>query len=241
MSEHSQERLRQNVASVQHRAADAARRAGRDPDDVTLVAVTKTVSHDVAAGLIEAGVRHLGENRIQEGERKHRILTDPESGLDAAACTWHMIGHLQRNKVAKAVDIFQVIHSVDSERLLSEISRRAVARSRCPDILLEINVSGEESKYGAAPDQAADLAAVAAGLPGLRLRGLMTMAPFSTDPGEARPFFKSLAGLLRRLNESGVTDRKLDMLSMGMTGDFEVAVEEGATHIRVGTALFRGL
>ncbi len=241
MSRSLHETLRENVADVRRRVAEAAARSSRNPDDVALVAVTKTVSHDIAAGLIEAGVRHLGENRVQEGERKYRLLGAPDERDSRPAVTWHMIGHLQRNKVAKALDIFQVIHSVDSERLLREISQRAVARDLCPDILLEVNVSGEESKYGIAPNETAGLAGLAAELPGVRLRGLMTMAPYASDPEEARPFFRRLFDLQRSLNDSGAFETKLDMLSMGMSGDFEVAVEEGATHIRVGTALFRGL
>ncbi len=227
------EKLKHNVEKVLGRAAAAAGRAGRSPDEVTLVGVTKTVDIETAGLLIEAGVKDLAENRVQEGERKHAALGD--------RCRWHMIGHLQTNKIKKALGFSKTIHSVDSERLAREISRRGVTADLKPDVLLEVNVSGEESKYGLAPDEAAGMAALAKELPGLALRGLMTMAPYDPDPEEARPFFRALTALFHRLKESGIVDDRFDTLSMGMSGDFEVAVEEGATLIRVGTALYEGV
>jgi pyridoxal phosphate enzyme (YggS family) len=227
------EQLKVNVDSILERVAVAAGRSGRDPGDVTLVAVTKTVNVETAALLVEAGVGHLGENRVQEGERKHAAL--------GGRCSWHMIGHLQTNKVKKALAVFETIHAVDSARLLKEISRRAEAAGLCPDILLEVNVSGEESKYGLAPGAVEETAALALELPAVELRGLMTMAPYDPDPETARPVFRELFGIHERLRESGRGGERFDMLSMGMSGDFEVAVEEGATHIRVGTALYEGL
>jgi len=226
-------RLKENVDSVLGRVAAAAKRAGRDPGDVTLVAVTKTVSAGTAALLVEAGVRDLGENRVQEGERKHAALGD--------RCRWHMIGHLQTNKVGKALAVFRTIHAVDSPRLLREISRRADGNGLRPDVLLEVNVSGEESKYGLAPAAVEEAAALALELPAIELRGLMTMAPYDIDPAAARPVFRELFGIFEPLRESGRGGGRFDMLSMGMSGDFEVAIEEGATHIRVGTALYEGL
>jgi pyridoxal phosphate enzyme (YggS family) len=233
VDEQTLEQLRRNVAGLLERVAAAAERAGRSPDDVTLVAVTKTVSIEVAGLLLDAGVAHLGENRVQEGERKHAALGD--------RCHWHMIGHLQTNKVKKALSIFETIHSVDSERLLREIARRAEMAGTERDVLLEVNVSGEESKYGLQPEEVAGLVTVARDLPGLELRGLMTMAPFDPEPENARPFFRDLAALAQSLRESGTAGERFDLLSMGMTQDFEVAIEEGATHIRVGTALFEGI
>ena len=233
MTENLRAILEMNVSRIRERAAAAAARAGRDPSDIILVAVTKSVDTDVAAELVAAGVADVGENRVQEGERKHAVLGD--------RCRWHMIGHLQTNKVKKAMAIFPIIHSVDSVRLLREISRRADLDGVSPDIMLEVNVSGEETKHGFEPAELDEAVALACELPGVRLRGLMTMAPYDPDPETARPYFKELARIFRDLRESGRAGDAFDWLSMGMSGDFEVAVEEGATHIRVGTALYDGI
>ncbi len=233
MTDARMQRLEANIAAVRDRVDAAAHRAGRDPGGVTLVAVTKTVSVEMASLLLDAGIVDLGENRVQEAERKH-------AALGSRAC-WHMIGHLQRNKVKNVLPICPMIHSVDSERLLREIARRADSLGVSPQILLEVNVSGEESKYGLGPDEAGPIAALANEMPGLSVRGLMTMAPWDPDPEAARPHFARLAQLAASIRESGATGDAFDLLSMGMSGDFEVAVEEGATHIRVGTALFEGL
>lgn len=227
------QRLEANIAAVRGRVAAAARRAGRDPDAITLVAVTKAVTIEMAQHLLDAGIVDLGENRVQEAERKFAALGD--------RAHWHMIGHLQRNKVKNVLRFSSTIHSVDSERLLLEISRRAEAQGVTPDIFLEVNVSGEESKYGLDPDEAGPFTARARKIPCIKVRGLMTMAPWDPDPEAARPHFARLARLARKIRESGEAGDEFDLLSMGMSGDFEVAVEEGATHIRVGTALFEGL
>jgi pyridoxal phosphate enzyme (YggS family) len=227
------DRLKRNVENVLERVAAAAGRAGRAPGEVTLIAVTKTVSAETAGLLLDAGVEHLGENRVQEGELKHAVL--------GGRCHWHMIGHLQTNKVKKALRVFRTIHAVDSERLLQEISRRAGINGARPDILLEVNVSGEESKYGLRSKEVEKTAALARELPDIELRGLMTMAPYDLDPEAARPVFKELARIFRSMRETGLGGARFDMLSMGMSGDFETAIEEGATHIRVGTALYEGL
>jgi len=233
------ERLRENHCAVIDRIAAAAGRAGRDPRDITLVAVTKSVSTAIAGGLLDVGIGHLGENRVQEGVRKHAEL--------GPRCRWHMIGHLQTNKVKKTLEIFQTIHAVDSEHLLREISRRttldgaATVDCAAPEILLEVNISGEESKYGLEPGAVRSMVALARELPGVELCGLMTMAPYDPDPEAARPYFREMAALYRALHDEGLVGQRFRMLSMGMSGDFEVAVEEGATHVRVGTALFKGL
>ncbi len=226
-------RLKDNLGAIQSRIAAAAARANRDLSAITLVAVTKSVDTEMARLLIEAGARDLGENRVQEGEAKRRILGD--------RCEWHMIGHLQTNKVKKTLAIFNMIHAVDSERLLREISRRADSDGLRPGVLLEVNVSGEESKYGLRPADVERLASLAGELPAVELRGLMTMAPWNPDPETARPVFRELAAIHRSLKESGRAGPRFDSLSMGMSGDFEPAVEEGATHVRVGTALFEGI
>jgi len=233
MDDSPSQRIAANVAAVRVRIAAAARRAGRDPDAVTLVAVTKKVSIDVAGLLIDSGTVDLGENRVQEAERKYAALGD--------RARWHMIGHLQRNKVKNVLRWSNTIHSVDSERLLREIARRAESLEVTPDLFLEVNISGEESKFGLDPDEASRVAALSLDMPAVTVRGLMTMAPFDPDPEAARPHFARLARLAGAIRDSGDGGEKFDLLSMGMSGDFEVAVEEGATHIRVGTALFEGL
>jgi len=233
MDDSPSQRIAANVAAVRVRIAAAARRAGRDPDAVTLVAVTKKVSIDVAGLLIDSGTVDLGENRVQEAERKSAALGD--------RARWHMIGHLQRNKVKNVLRWSNTIHSVDSERLLREIARRAESLEVTPDLFLEVNISGEESKFGLDPDEASRVAALFLDMPAVTVRGLMTMAPFDHDPEAAWPHFARLARLAGAIRDSGDGGEKFDLLSMGMSGDFEVAVEEGATHIRVGTALFEGL
>lgn len=223
--------LARNLERVRARIAAACARAGRDAGEVTLVAVTKRVEPAIAGLLLDLGVEHIGENRVAEAERK-RALLGPRG-------TWHMIGHLQRNKVKKALSLFSVIHSVDSVRLMDELSRRLAGTGREMEICLEVNVSGEEQKHGFAPGEAADAVRAARERPGLVLRGLMTMAPFDPDPEAARPHFKALRALFESLRAEGV--ERFAWLSMGMSGDFEPAVEEGATHVRIGTALFEGL
>lgn len=226
-------RLRSNISGIAQRIEAACERSGRDPREVILVAVTKTVPPEAADALIQSGVENIGENRVAEAERKRNHLGD--RGV------WHMIGHLQRNKVKKALSLFSVIHSVDSERLLLEISKQCGSLGQSVEIFLEVNVSGEESKYGIPPAGAEELVLKARDLPGIVLRGLMTMAPFDVDPETARPFFRGLRDLMERLKASGAAPKGCDLLSMGMSGDFEVAVEEGATHVRIGTSLFEGL
>lgn len=211
-----------NVIAVRERIARACDRAGRDPSSVTLIAVTKTHPLAAIAAAFDDGVRDFGENRVQDAHDKIPRLRD-----DCTAATWHLIGHLQRNKVPLALDLFDVIHSVDSERLARAISERAVKPVR---IYLEVNIGGEASKEGASPDDAAGLSDLIGRLPNLDLVGLMTVAPIVADPEEVRPVFRRLRELCDAIGLAG--------LSMGMTGDFEVAIEEGATAVRVGRAIF---
>ena len=225
--------LAERLAAVHREIAQAADRAGRDAADVLLVAVTKTVPLERIRRAVEAGATDLGENRVQEAETKI-----PALGASPGP-RWHLIGHLQTNKTGKALDLFDVIHSVDSLALAQTLSRRLVAlgRTKPLDVLLEVNVAGEATKRGFAPDGVfADGPAIAA-LPGLRLRGLMTVAPLVTDPEEVRPVFRELHQLRGRLSDR-LGGEPLPDLSMGMSHDFPVAVEEGATMVRVGTAIF---
>jgi PLP dependent protein len=218
-----------NVAQVRARIAEAALRSGRRPEDVTLVGVTKTVGLDRIREVVACGVRALGENRVQEARTKV-----PE----VPGVTWHLVGSLQRNKVREALRLFQVIHSIDSLALAEELDRRSAEAGKGPvEILLQVNISGEPQKHGVPPEEAQRLLAQAVRLAGVKVRGLMGMAPLVGHPDEARPYFRRLRELRDRLADalpgSGATG-----LSMGMTDDFEVAIEEGSTMVRVGRALF---
>jgi hypothetical protein len=219
-----------NVARVRARIAESALRSGRRPESVVLVGVTKTVGVDRIRELVACGVRALGENRVQEARGK--VPGVPE-------VTWHLIGSLQRNKVKEALQLFEVIHSVDSAGLAEELSRLIVQRegARAVDALIQVNVSEEPQKHGVPLEDAERLVGHALRLPGLRVRGFMGMAPLVTDPEEARPYFRRLRELRDRVREA-LPAAGIDDLSMGMTDDFEVAIEEGATMVRVGRALF---
>jgi len=219
-----------NVTRVRTRIADAAARARRHPDEVLLVGVTKTVPLDRIREGVACGLRVLGENRVQEAREKV-----PEF----PGVSWHLIGSLQRNKVREALRLFQVIQSVDSLALAEEISRRAAADHGrgSADVLIEVHISGEPEKHGVAPEDAPDFVRRAAGLPGVRVRGLMAMAPLVERAEDARPFFRRLRELRDRIRDA-YPELALSELSMGMTNDFEVAVEEGATMVRIGRALF---
>ncbi|MCL4535269.1 MAG: YggS family pyridoxal phosphate-dependent enzyme [Bacteroidetes bacterium] len=220
-----------NLAEVRLCIAAAALRVGRDPDEVTLVAVSKTIDAARVRAAYAAGQRHFGENRVQEAEGKIGALAD------LADIHWHLVGHLQTNKVRPALGLFQLIESVDSVHLAEAISRQALVQERVAHILLEVNVAGEPSKYGFRPAELPDAAARIAGLPGIALRGLMTVAPAVADPEEVRPVFRTLRGLRDDLQQQ-VPESRWAHLSMGMTEDFEVAVEEGATIVRIGRAIF---
>jgi len=214
--------IEHNVASVRARIARAAARAGRRPRDITLIAVSKTQPAAAVIAAYAAGVRDFGENRVQEAGAK--VVAVRAGGIEPR---WHMIGHLQRNKVPAALDRFDILHSVDSEELARAIDVRA--RRRVP-VLIEVNVAGEESKHGVPPAAVPALARLVGGLPNIDLLGLMTVAPQADDPEDVRPVFREL----RKLRDAiGLRE-----LSMGMTDDFEVAVEEGSTFVRVGRAIF---
>jgi len=226
------ERVLANLREVRDRIADAARRSGRTPDAVRLVAVTKAVPTETIRLLLAAGQQDIGENRARQ-------LRDRAAELADAHVRWHMIGRLQRNKVKYVVPAAAMIHSVDSVRLAEEISKRAQAAGARATCLLEVNVSGEEAKGGLAPAEAPRLAAETAALPALDLVGLMTMAPLAETGETVRPVFAALRECLARVNRTADLPAALTELSMGMTQDYETAIEEGATIIRVGTALFR--
>ncbi len=207
--------------AVRARIADAARRAGRPPESVRLICVTKTATLDQMREAIAAGATDFGENRVQDAQPKVEAL---------GRATWHMIGTLQRNKVKPAVALFEWIHSVDTVALALTIERQAAAAGRVVPVLIEVNTSGEGTKHGVPPEAVDPLLAVARTLSHVQVRGLMTLAPLVEDPEQARPCFRALRQLAERF--------RLPELSMGMSQDFEVAIEEGATMVRIGTAIF---
>ena len=218
-----------NVARVCARIAEAALRGGRQPESVQLVAVTKTVGPERIRQAAACGLRVFGENRVQEARAKVS---------EVPGVSWHLIGSLQRNKVKEALRLFEVIHSVDSVGLAEELSRRSMERgTRRAEVLLQVNISQEPQKHGVAPEEAERVVGAVLDLQGLRLRGLMGMAPLVDTPEAARPSFRRLRELRDRLEEA-FPEAGVYELSMGMTDDFEVAIEEGATIVRVGRALF---
>jgi pyridoxal phosphate enzyme (YggS family) len=223
-----------NVASIQERMAAAARRSGRDPGDIALMAVSKTQLPERIREAYEAGLRLFGENRIQEFAGKLEGLR----GLHAAE--WHMIGHLQTNKAAKTVELFRAVDSVDSLKLAEKLDAAARALGRRLEVLIEINVGGEAAKSGVAPDSSTleELLLAAPRLEALAFRGLMTVPPFTEDPQGARPYFRKLRELREMIVARKLSADAMDQLSMGMSHDFEVAIEEGSTCVRVGTAIF---
>lgn len=222
MTDEAGREVARRIAAVRGRIDAACGRAGRDPASVTLVAVTKGWPPETVARAWEAGIRDFGENRVQEGALKVGALA--AAGLRP---TWHLIGNLQTNKARLAVRTFDILHAVDSERLLRAIAAAADSPVR---MMIEVNVSGEPTKHGIAPAGLPGLLHAARSLPLARVEGLMTVAPLSPDPEDSRPVFRRLGDLGR--------EHGLPLLSMGMTGDFDVAIEEGATHVRIGRALF---
>jgi pyridoxal phosphate enzyme (YggS family) len=228
-------RLAERIEKVQARIRAAALRAGRDPAEVTMIAVSKTQAPETVAAAYRAGLKLFGENRIEEAAPKARAVADLLAPDPPPS--WHMVGHLQSRKAAEALPWAAMIHSVESEKLARRLSRFCVEHVREMPVLIEVNVSGEDSKYGVLPAALADLVNTVAGLPGLRLEGLMTVAPIAADPEAVRPVFAGLRALRDDLAER-CPDWDLHHLSMGMTDDFEVAIEEGATLIRIGRAIF---
>jgi pyridoxal phosphate enzyme (YggS family) len=228
------ERIAQNLAVVRQRVRDAAKRSGRTAESVILIGVTKYVEPEVARALFEAGLQHLGESRPQD-------LWSKASALANLSVHWHLIGHLQRNKVRRTLPLVTCIHSADSLRLLEEISREAGAINRRADVLLEVNVSGDAAKHGFQPDEIESLLPQIGALPNVYVLGLMTMAGLEGGPERARRDFSALRELAERLKTRCPPRVVMNELSMGMSGDFEVAIEEGATNVRVGSALFEGI
>jgi len=224
----------ENIAEVRGRIATAARRVNRDPDSIRLMVVTKTFPAEVIQQAYDAGARLFGENRVQEFSAKAAALRDLEGA------EWHLIGHLQSNKAAKAAEVFHAVDSVDSLRLAEKLNNAALNLDKQLPILIEINVGGEEAKSGIDPNslELEELLRVAVRLDQLQFCGLMTIPPFTENPQEARPFFRRLRELRDWIAGRDLPGINLDVLSMGMSHDFEVAIEEGSTCVRLGSAIF---
>ena len=222
-----------NLAEVRGRIVAAAQGAGRSADEVMLLPVTKTVGVEQVRALHELGVRAIGENRVAGAVEK-------ADGLSLRDLAFHMIGHLQRNKVKKALKVFSFIHSVDSARLARGIAAELERGGRTLPCLAEVNTSGESQKHGMSPEELMGFLEDVSSLPGVRIEGLMTMAMLTGDPEEARPCFARLRELADEARRRDFQNVRMDHLSMGMTQDYEVAVEEGATIVRVGSAIFAG-
>ncbi len=226
--------ISENVAAVRERIAAAACRAGRNVDDISLMAVSKTQPRERIREAYEAGIRVFGENRVQEFAGK------VEAVQELHHAEWHMIGHLQTNKAAKTAELFRAVDSVDSLKLAEKLDAAARTLGKKLDVLIEINVGGEAAKTGVAPDSPAleELLIAAPRLEALTFRGLMTVPPFTDNPEGARPYFRKLRQLRDTLAARKLPAVAMDQLSMGMSHDFEVAIEEGSTCVRVGTAIF---
>lgn len=222
--------LRDNYEEVEKHIAEACKRSGRDRGEVTLIAVSKTKPVDQIREIYDLGQRDFGENKVQELTAKY-----PELPEDTR---WHMIGHLQTNKVKYIIDKVVLIHSVDSLHLAKQIEKEAAKKDITAQILLQVNVADEDTKFGITPEETMTLAEEISHFPHVRIRGLMTSAPLVDDPEENRCYFKKLHKLFVDIRDKNIDNVTMDILSMGMTNDYEVAIEEGATMVRVGTGIF---
>jgi len=223
--------IESRLKMVRDRIANAAIACNRDPESIRLVAATKTVPADRIRVAIMAGIRDVGENYVQEAREKIESLKDEE-------VSWHFIGRLQTNKAKYAVRMFDLIHSVDSLKLANELNKRAAKIEKVQKILIQVNISGEKTKSGIETERAIDLVRQIAALGNVAICGLMTLPPYFNAPEKVRPYFKSLKILQERIRDAHIPNVGMDELSMGMSGDFETAIEEGATIVRIGTAIF---
>jgi len=222
--------VKENLLIVENRIEEACKRCGRDRSEVTLIAVSKTKPADMIREAYQSGIRDFGENKVQEICDKYELLPDD--------IRWHMIGHLQRNKVKQVIDKAVLIHSVDSVRLAEQIEEEAAKKEICVDILLEVNVADEESKFGFRLEETEQAIRDISVFPHISIKGLMTIAPFVENSEQNRPVFKELNQFYVDMQRKNIDNVNMNMLSMGMTGDYEIAIEEGATLVRVGTGIF---
>jgi PLP dependent protein len=221
----------ENAEIIKNRIREVCLRCGRKPEDVLLLGVSKTFGIDKIREAVSAGLFDIGENYTQELDSKRVLLNDER-------VRWHFIGHLQSNKVKYLADYIHLIHSVDNDRVAEEIQKRAAKVGRFIDVLVEVHTTDEATKFGVLPDQTIDLIKRISAFDRVKVRGLMTMGPFSDDPDDSRPSFQLLAELAKKITREGVEHVTMQHLSMGMSHDFEVAIEEGATIVRIGTMLF---
>jgi len=224
------EAIARNWTTVCDRVARAAERSGRDVDEIEIVAVSKNRSADQIDAALQAGVRHLGENRIQEAETKRAEVS--------GQARWHFVGHLQRNKAGKAIELFDLVQSVDAPRLADALEHRAAEAGRIVDVLVQVNSSGADQQSGAAPETTLDLVQHIAALPHVQVKGLMTIGAFTEDTGRVRACFRRARDVAEQVADAGLDSVQMQHLSMGMSDDFEIAVEEGADLLRIGTAIF---
>jgi len=227
--------ISENLSTVREKINNSAIKADRNPDEIKLVAVTKTIELPRIIEAIEAGVTILGENRVQEAQKK---VTSDELRVMSNRIQWHLVGSLQKNKVKTAVHLFDLIHTIDSISLAEEVNKQSEKIGKQQRVLIQIKLAGEETKHGVLEKDLIELLEKVAKMDNLKLEGLMTMPPFFEDTEKTRPFFKRLREIRDNINKLQVTSYKLRDLSMGMSNDFEVAIEEGATMVRIGTAIF---
>ncbi|NLJ58069.1 MAG: YggS family pyridoxal phosphate-dependent enzyme [Tissierellia bacterium] len=223
--------IKENIDSILNKVEKAAKKVGRDPADIMVVAVSKTVDSNRALKAVESGIVNLGENRVQELIKKYDSLTDTD-------VKWHMIGHLQRNKVKYIIDKVEMIHSVESLKLAKEINKRASQNNLLAKVLVELNIGGEESKFGISEESIYEFLESMEEFENIKVMGLMTVAPFCEDPEDVRWVFKKMKNIFDKVSVMNFKNTEMKYLSMGMTNDFEIAIEEGSNIIRVGTAIF---
>jgi len=222
--------IKENLDNIYSRIKVAAEKSGRTLDDIKLIAVTKTIDTDRIKNVYDYGILDMGENKVQELLLKYDKLDQ--------SCKWHLIGHLQTNKVKYIIDKVQMIHSVDSLQLAKEIDAQASKLSKIIDILIQVNVSGEESKFGISPDEVHEFIKIISRFRNISLRGMMTIAPYAKNPEDVRPVFKKLNNIYIDIKRESIDNINMDYLSMGMSNDFEIAIEEGASIVRIGTGIF---
>lgn len=228
--------ISENIQRIKEEIFSLCKKAGHSPEEVTLLAVVKEADIFQIKKAIEAGICDLGENKIQSAIVKYNAI---RLAHNTGRVKWHLIGHLQSNKVKDAVKIFDLIHSVDSEHLAEEINKQAKKIDKIQDVLIQVNISGEKTKFGLKPDAAVEVIKKSAEFKNIKIKGLMTIAPLAGDPEEARSYFRKLHQLQDEVNGLRTTDYGLRVLSMGMSQDYKVAIEEGATIIRVGRGIFQ--
>jgi len=223
--------IKENIDIILEKTAAAAIRSGRNPEDITVIAVSKTVDADRAREAAEDGLINLGENRVQELVNKYELLSD-------TAVKWHLIGHLQKNKVKYIIDKAVLIHSVENLELANEINKRALQHNITANVLIELNIGEEESKFGIGEESVYEFVKLMEQFENIKILGLMTVAPFSENPEDIRWVFKKMKEIFNKISGMKLKNTEMKILSMGMTNDFEIAIEEGANMVRIGTAIF---